>query len=156
MYLGFSSILCEKVCKLLEEQSDELYYENPQEWAVKEAMNAQRLQSNYTLVDAVALRLQERLKEMLMFLVIRLDHNYNLDILEKNEPDSPLYKLWISAFEDERIVQLDYNQLYASKTSGVTPLYKYQLTCSFPFSSDVIPQIESSLATIVAQGKLVL
>ena len=136
--------------ELLLEKENDSYVLQPQQWAVKEALNSRSLRFGYTLVNSLASKIQESLVEILVYLLLRLDVNQNLDLLAINDSDSVISQLWLSIFEDRSVLSLQYRELFHYKLSKNVSFYKYRFIGQFPFSNEVIAQVDKSCSAIPA------
>ena len=139
--------------ELLLEKEKDSYVPEPRLWAIKEALNSQSLRFGYTLVNSLASKIQESLVEILVYLLLRLDVNQNLDLFVISNSDSLTSQLWLGIFEDRSILSLQYKQLFQWKQSRNVSIYKYRFIGRFPFSSEVITQLDKSCSAIPASSE---
>ena len=146
----FTNIVCEKVCMLLEEKTKNGLVPLPETWAITQAMSLEKLQRSGTLVGALSSALLDAIKEVLVYLLVRMDVNYNLNLLA---PESNLSKLWLSVFNNNKLFHLKYSQLSECKASNIVLYHNHRFANQFPFSTEIVSEIDASCATILPQGK---
>lgn len=148
MHQRFLKILFERVYELLLEKEQDRYVLKPQQWAVKEALNSRNLRFGYTLVNSLASKIQESLIEILVYLLLRLDANQNLDLLVISNSDSLVSQLWLDIFENRSVLSLQYKELFHFKLSNNFSFYKCRYIGQFPFSNEVIVQLDKACSAI--------
>ena len=136
----FVDILLQRMCHLLEERDQIL--PRSSDWAMEVACDGQRLQSSHTLINALTRKLDEILKLILKYLIVRIDHNNNLSPLDPEKQDGPLGRLWLSVFSHSTLFPLRYTDVSTSSTAA-SMINKRHYTCEFPFSWEVIDHIEA-------------
>ena len=127
--------------ELLKERDDCI--PNPEEWAVNTALNRHQLQANFTLVNSIKKLMDVQIQHILSYIVSQIDKNCNLDLL-REVSNSSITKLWLSLFDDVKFLQFDYNAI-ATSSVPVTNLKRQNYCCKFPFSWEVIDQIEAAV-----------
>lgn len=148
MHQRFLKILFERVYELLLEKEDDKYVLNPHQWAIKEALNSRNLRFGYTLVNSLASKIQESLVEIMVYLLLRLDANHNLDLLNISNSESVTSQLWLSIFESRSVLNMQYKELFHYKLSNNVSFYKCRYNGQFPFSYEVIAQLDRSCSAI--------
>lgn len=114
------------------------------------ALNSSGLRFGYTLVNALAAKVQESLVEILVYFLVRLDTNHNLDLLIINNSSLVTSELWLDIFEHRSILSLQYKELFHYKQSKNVSFYKYRFVGQFPFSNEIITQLDKACSAIPA------
>ena len=137
----FIGCLLKRMAKLLKERDDCI--PNPEEWAVNTALNRHQLQVNFTLLNSIKKLMDVQIQHILSYIVSQVDRNYNLDLLRESS-NSSIIKLWVSLFNNVTFLQFDYNTI-ATSSAPVTNVKRQNYSCKFPFSWELIDQIEAAI-----------
>ena len=137
----FIGCLLKRIAKLLKERDDCI--PNPEEWAVNTALNRHQLQVNFTLLNSIKKLMDVQIQHILSYIVSQVDRNYNLDLLREGN-NSSMMKFWLSLFNDVMFLQFDYNEI-ATSSLPVTNVKRQNYCCKFPFSWELIDQIEAAI-----------
>ncbi|KAJ8251476.1 hypothetical protein GJAV_G00221750, partial [Gymnothorax javanicus] len=108
-------------------------------WVIHEASNIDALQEGGTFRHALWKRVQAVVTPLLAQLVSVADRDYNLNLLLDDNSGSPVRKLWLDIFKDEKLLEIPFfvaDRNAESKTiqvqSYITP--HLGVGCSMPFS----------------------
>ena len=127
--------------QLLKERDDCI--PNPEEWAVNAALNRHQLQVNFTLLNSIKKLMDVQIQHILSYIVSQVDRNYNLDLLREGS-NSSIMKVWLSLFNNVMFLQFDYDTI-ATSSAPVTNVKRQNYCCKFPFSWELIDQIEAAI-----------
>ena len=119
---------------------------DPKKWAVRVALDGHNLQSRHTLTNSLSAALQKKIKSFLKFVIASIDSNCNLDLIFGADEKSLCFQLFMAAFQFS-ITFDDYEQYKGQ----ISVLMKYKFQSQFPFSWNVIPQIEYLCTTVLIQ-----
>ena len=137
--------------KHLLEQRDESI-PNPEKWAVDTALNRHQLQANFTLVNSIRKLMDVQIQRILSYIVSRIDKNSNLDLL-RGDNNPCIKKFWLSLFNNITFLQFDYNAIVTSSVP-VTNVKGQIYCCKFPFSWELIDQIEAVVGNVIHMSGL--
>ena len=107
------------------------------EWVINEAMNPTNLQHGGTFSNALSRKVDKVVTPIFSGIIAKIDQNFNLDLIDPNDPLAPLSQFWLNMFHDSAIMQFNY-------TDMVTPQEQYagvggrkamkDFKCELPFS----------------------
>ena len=137
----FIGCLLKRMGELLKERDDCIL--NPEEWAVNTALSRHQLQANFTLVNSIKKLMDVQIQHILSYIVSQVDRNCNLDLL-REVSNSCIMKFWLSLFNNKMFLQFDYNTI-ATSSAIVTNAKRQNYCCKFPFSWELIDQIEAAI-----------
>ena len=144
----FIGCLLIRMVSLLKERDESII--NPDKWAVDTALNRHQLQANFTLVNSIKKLMDVQIQRILSYIVSQIDQNSNLDLLR--EDNNCLKKLWLSLFNNTTFLQFDYNTIATS--SAPTTNIKRSYCCKFPFSWELIDQVEAVIGKTIQKSTL--
>ena len=120
---------------------------NDADWALKEALNV----GEHTLVDALCRKVEQCLSRILSFIIVSVDCCSNLDLLKNDDPG--IRELWYAIFENPQVVELRFTEEFKRDPEKMGLLYSRHYVAHFPFSWEVISQIEVVLNNNPASGE---
>ena len=143
---NFVSCFLSRVYDLLAER--DALTEDPESWAVNAALDGQKLQNNFTLVNTLSRLLGDVLKKLLCYIIPLIDKNSNLDRIDPEDEQSVLSQLWLSAFRNDTFFQLRYTS-FTTSSSSTMEVSRQQYKCQFPFSWELIDQIDAVSTSLI-------
>ena len=147
----FSRYLLLRVRDLLKQRDDMLL--QPDLWAVETALDRHKLQASFTLVNSIKRLLDTYVQRVLSYIVHHIDVCDNLSLLTSNEEDnSCLHKLWLCLFKDQSFLPFEYQDI-ATSSVPVTNIKARKYSCRFPFSREIIDQIEPVLSKVILNSR---
>ena len=135
---------------LLKERDESII--NPDKWAVNTAFNRHELQSNITLVNSIKKLMDVHIQCFLSYIVSQIDQNSNLDLL-RGDNNPCIKKLWLSLFNKTTFLQFHYNDIVTS-SAPTTNVKGRSYCCKFPFSWELIDQIEAVIGKTIQKSNL--
>ena len=121
----------------------------PEKWAVDAALDKSKLQTNLTLVNTIKRLLDIQLQKILSYIIIRSNVNQNIRLFSASK-NSCLKKLWLDLFSTELFFQLSYQDTLVS-TNMPTTYQENSFCCEFPFSWEIIDQINAVLNNLFSR-----
>ena len=146
----FIGCLLVRMISLLKERDESII--NPDKWAVDTALNRHQLQANFTLVNSIRKLMDVQIQRILSYIVSRIDKNSNLDLL-RGDNNPCIKKFWLSLFNNATFLQFDYNAI-ATSSVPVTNVKGQTFCCKFPFSWELIDQIEAVVGNVIHKSGL--
>ena len=131
---------------------------DPELWAVDAALDGQKLSNSFIFdVNLLSRLLSDVLKKLLFYMIPLIDQNNNLDLIDTADEQSVIRQLWLSAFLNETFFQLSYTD-FATSGSNTVEVSKQQYNCQFPFSFEMIDQVDAVCTNVIpsATGELLL
>lgn len=122
--------------------------DDPESWAVQVALDGQCLQTSFTLVNSLSRLLSEVLRKLLAYIIPHIDKNSNLDLIDPEDQGSVKSQLWLSAFRNDTFFQLQYTD-FTTSGSATMEVTRQRYKCRFPFSWEMIDQIDAVCMSII-------
>ncbi len=141
--LSFSWCLLLRIQVLLKQKDDDMI-SPADKWAVDAALDKSKLQTNLTLVNSIKRLLDVQLQKLLSYIISEANVNHNIQLFAASD-NTCLKKLWLDLFRKESFFQLNYQTTMVSNTK--IPI-DHQFHSQFPFSWEVIEQINSVLSSL--------
>ena len=135
---------------LLKERDESMIY--PDKWAVNIAFDRHQLQSHLTLVNSIKKLMDVHIQCILSYILSQIDQNSNLDLL-RGDNNPCIKKLWLSLFNNTMFLQFNYNDIVTSSASA-TNVKGRSYCCKFPFSWELIDQIEAVIGKTIQKSNL--
>ena len=140
----FHGILIQHIYQVLKQK--ESLYESDKEWVIKEAMNAKSLQHGGTFRNVLTRKVDEVVIPIFSEIIARIDTNYNLDLINPKNENSPRSQFWLSIFRNREIMQFDYNEFVTPREQvpGVGGRKAdVDFKCELPFSWLIFDAVDS-------------
>ena len=140
----FHGILIQHIYQVLKQK--ESLYESDKEWVIKEAMNAKSLQHGGTFRNVLTRKVDEVVIPIFSEIIARIDTNYNLDLINPKNENSPRSQFWLSIFCNREIMQFDYNEFVTPRVQvpGVGGRKAdVDFKCELPFSWLIFDAVDS-------------
>lgn len=133
----FFGILVTHIHHLLEER--ESIYGIGSDWVLVEALDSKKLQSNGTLRNVLARRLDDEMIRPFTEIISFIDHHYNISLLDEacsNSSTACLAQLWLAIFACPEVLPFKFGDLITGGTvPGVGERRSVsEFKCQFPFS----------------------
>ena len=151
--LTFTLCLLNKIKMLFKQSDEELSVtKDPDMWAVDAALEKHNLQAHLTLVNSIRRKLDSQLQRVLSYIIARIDNNNNMSLLTAaSKTHLCLKKLWLSLFSSQNFLPFYFQDMLVSK-KPITKIQGTPYSCKFPFSWEVIDQVDVVLTKIIAHS----
>lgn len=116
---------------MLEER--DRYWNDGDQWALKEAMSSKSLQEGGTFAKTLALKLDEVVIAIFASIIDVTDQYCNLSLIQSACKGSPTEKLWLAMFQNQEIMQFHYTNVTVSGTIAKAKALNPTFKCQFPF-----------------------
>ena len=112
------------------------------EWILNVAMSLKELQVEGTFQAALLRKIDDVVTPIFAEIIAFVDCNYNLDLMDSNDPHSDTSHLWLTMFDNTDVCNITYEQLFPEKLGkprqqvpGIGGrLSHFDFHCKFPFS----------------------
>ena len=118
------------------------------DWVIKEAMDAKSLQHGGTFRNVLSRKVDKVVIPIFSEIIGSIDQNYNLNLIEAKNEESPLSQFWLSMFSESRIMQFDYESMSTPRLQvpGVgARMSGEDFMCQLPFSWIIYESVDSQL-----------
>ena len=139
--LKFCEILLRHVFKSLKAKKDIDSRTYKQEWASREALNAEALHRSGSFINVLLLKLDSVVANVLGGILSAVDKYHNLYLLQSSDVQV-ISSLWLKIFEDAEIVLDLTNDLEKSGFDNSSAIFA-SFKCHFPFFWILTSSIES-------------
>lgn len=144
----FTGCLLIRIEDLLQQRDETII--NPEKWAVESALDRNKLQANYTLINSIIKIVETRLQSILIYIIASIDKYNNLDLLTSSDAETDYVKvLWLSLFNNRSFLHFSYEHIALSNIPSNVNVKKISYRCKFPFSWELIDQITSLFQKII-------
>lgn len=131
-----------------------------QDWISSEAMNVKSLRHGGTFHNVLSRKVDEVVIPIFSEILAVIDQNYNLDLIDPDNEDSPQSQFWLNMFRDPDIMQFNYTDMVIPKEQvpglGGRKMGE-DFKSAFPFSWLVYEAVESQCDSAkIYVGKLKL
>ena len=136
-------MLVQHIFEVLQEREEVFEGEK---WVIKEAMNARNLQHGGTFRNALSRKVDEVVTPIFAEIIASVDRNYNLDLIDPKNENSPISKFWLSIFSDSSIMQFNYRDMVTPREQvpGVGGRKTGEdFKCELPFSWLIYDAVDS-------------
>ena len=104
------------------------------DWVLGEALNASNLEVGGTFRNVLARKIDEVVIPIFAKVIASIDRNYNLDLINPKDEDSPLAQFWLAMFSDQKVQQLRYSEMaQGGKVVGLGSGLDRDFKCKLPF-----------------------
>ena len=120
--------------------------EDESNWILNEALSARKLQNGGTFQNVLARKLDSVLVPMFSEIIALVDRNYNLNHLNSQEKNSPLYQFWLAMFRNQQFHYQDMvtQGMHREQVPGVRGrMVEEDFMCQLPFSWLVKETVDS-------------
>ena len=138
---NFYEILVDKLQTLLEQRERV----HPTHWVLTEALSAKSLRMGGTFQNTLARKFDYIITPLFAEIIAVIDQNYNLNILDVGDLQSPLSQFWLQIFGDQNIISFLYEDVINKGTKDRKSQENFH--GKFPFSWIVHDKFTSTLAT---------
>lgn len=110
---SFLGILVKHIHKVLEERDQ--IWDQDENWVLKEAMDPRKLQNGGTFRNVLARKIDHVLIPIFAEIIACIDRNYNLDLMDSRNENSPLSLFWLAMFGSPEIMQFSYKEMTVAR-----------------------------------------
>ena len=82
--------------------------ENEKDWVIDESMNKKNLLHGETLCNALSRRVDKVVVLIFAEIITVIDRNFNLNLIDSSNLNTPLSQFWLSMFSNPLIMQFKY------------------------------------------------
>ena len=139
----FHGLLIEHIHKVLHERDQQR--EDVRDWVINEAMNAKSLQHGGTFRNALSRKVDEVIIPIFSEIIASIDQNYNLNLIDPRNENTPLFKFWLNMFQNQNIMQFNYRDMVTPREQipGVGGRKAEEdFKCALPFSLLVFEAVD--------------
>lgn len=105
--------MVQHIFKVLEER--ELIRSDEKEWVVNEAMNAKNLQHGGTFRNVLSRKIDDVVIPIFSEIIAIIDQNFNLNLIDPKNENTPLSQFWLNMFRDLSIMQFNYADMVTAR-----------------------------------------
>ena len=115
------------------------------DWVLTEALNSSNLEVGGTFRNVLARKIDDVVIPIFAKIIASIDRNYNLDLINPKDGETPLSQFWLAMFRDPNIQKLRYSDMVmGDKVPGLGGRKLDQdFRCSMPFFWLIKDAVES-------------
>ena len=120
--------------------------EDDTNWILNEALSIRKLQNGGIFQNVLARKLDGVLVPIFSEIIALVDHNYNLNHLNSQERNSPLYQFWLAMFRNQQFHYQDMVTQGMHREQGRSVrgrMIEEDFKCQLPFSWLVKETVDS-------------
>ena len=128
-------MLVQHIYEVLQERDQ--VREDEKEWVIREAMDVKNLQHGGTFSNALSRKVDSVVTPIFSEIIASIDQNYNLNLIDPENQDSPLSQFWLNMFRNSSIMQINYTDMVTPREQipGVGGRKaRDDFKCELPFS----------------------
>ena len=102
----FHGVLIKHIHNLLQEREEE--FGDEKNWVVKESMDNKNLLHGGTLCNTLSRKVDQVLVHIFAEILTVIDQNFNLNLMDSSNTNTPLSQFWLRMFSNSRIMQFKF------------------------------------------------